>query len=407
TNLIVGNNGDGVFSVFEGSQAGLSLVNTFSGDFLDHPAALAVSGQGNDLQLLALDEGDETVHVFNRDTIDGQTQQTFIPGQTELAGVATGFLGSNTTGFGFVVSLIGALGISVEGFLDSTFTSDAAGGDGKFGHPFSTQFFEDLGSALNSGQQWVGSAVEGLGGMLGVHLDDQEVGAAVEDVMSLIFPHLPLQALPSLIHGMLESATHSHPSSPFATDQALEDFEFSPFDSSNTEVLFDVAQLAQFLSPTDLVQPSLMPLVKSLADGATSAFAPRATAPSDVAAGQGSTENETTESIRETAAQVAVSPIAAFAPQAIVMSRKLAADNSHHRVSKALQMSLGLPVSIPPAHRNQKSNQQTHKFNPNQPAAAEMEGAPGQLFALAAVMGSIGVGGWAHRFRRNRKHPQS
>ena len=37
--LVVGNNGNGVFSVFEGSQAGLSLMNSFSDPSIDHPAA--------------------------------------------------------------------------------------------------------------------------------------------------------------------------------------------------------------------------------------------------------------------------------------------------------------------------------------------------------------------------------
>ena len=75
--LVVGNNGNGVFSVFEGSQAGLSLMNSFSDPSIDHPAALALAefGQGQELQLLALGEGDELVHEFGRDTIVGPQQQ--------------------------------------------------------------------------------------------------------------------------------------------------------------------------------------------------------------------------------------------------------------------------------------------------------------------------------------------
>ena len=120
TDLIVGNNGNGVFSVFEGDQAGLSLVNSFSGDALEHPAALAIMGQGQDLQLLALDEGDESVHVFDRSSVTGPGQQTLIPGQSELAGFATGVLGTNTSGISIVFSLISALGISIEGFLEQS-----------------------------------------------------------------------------------------------------------------------------------------------------------------------------------------------------------------------------------------------------------------------------------------------
>jgi len=409
TDLIVGNNGNGVFSVFEGEQAGLSLVNSFTNDALEHPAALAVMGQEQDLQLLALDEGDETVHVFDRDMVTGQGRQTFIPGQTELASFATGVLGTNTTGFGFVFSLIGALGISVEGFLDQSFSADAAGGDGKSNsHPL--EFFEDLGSALDSSQQWVDSAVQGFGGMLGMHLDDQQVGAAVDDVMSLIFPHLPLQALPALIHGVLDSASHNLPSSPFATDQVLEHFETNPALASLGDMLVGVAQVVDCLSPTELAQATLVPAVKTLADSATLAAAPRATAPADVAASQGNVENSKNQAGRGRVAQASPTAISLFATFKHISATRnpVTAADAYQRVSKAVQMSLGLPVSVPPGQWGAKRNPPLQKLSTNRLWETEADGAPsGRLLALAAVMGALGVGGWAHRLRRSRDSENS
>jgi hypothetical protein len=294
------------------------------------------------------------------------------------------------------------LGLSVEGFLDQSFTGDA-GGDGKSNsHPFSAEFFEDLGSALDSSHHWVDSALEGLGGVLGVHLDDHEVGAAVEDVMSLIFPHLPWQALPPLIHGVLESASHNLPSSPFATDQALEQFDGNLDLNISRDIAFAISQAAG-ISPTDFARAALVPIVKSLVDSATSAATPRADAPPDVAAGQAIVGKGTNSSSRQTAAAFPAALAAFAAPQNIAMTRKLAvAQKAADRVSKALQMSLGLPVSMASRQDGTVRNPLAQKINPAQNWQPDASGTPGRLFALATVLGSVGVGGWAHRFRHSR-----
>ena len=405
TDLIVGNNGNGVFSVFEGDQAGLSLVNSFTGDALEHPAALAIMGQGQDLQLLALDEGDESVHVFDRSSVTGPGPQTLIPAQSELASFTTGVLGINTSGLNIVFSLISALGISIEGFLDQSFTADATGGDGRSNHPLTTDFFENLGSALDSGHQLVNSALEGLGGVLGMHLDDGQVGAAVEDVMSLIFPHLPWQAIPSLIHGVIDSASHRLPQSPFATDQALEQIQLNPFELSMADMLLGVTEAVGNVTVAGIGPISFIPIAKTLADRVASAPAPRAGAPSDVAAGQGNAENTADQAASEkTTTASPMSPASMIAPKNIAMNRRLVgASDASNRISRAMQMSLGLPVSNPAGPPSVKRNSPLRKFASNRPQAAEIETSSTTLLALAAVMGSIGAGGWAQRFRRDEK----
>jgi hypothetical protein len=225
--LVVGNNGNGVFSVFNGSQSGLSLVNSFLMEGIEHPAALALAqlGQGNDLQLLALDEGDELVHVFNAGAIDGTTPpSTGFPALLNLSGTAilAGLLGSGANGFGGLFSLIGALGVAIEGFFLQDSDSRFLDGGGDVSRPL-VEFFEHLGKAVTDGKDWLESTIKDLSNAVGVELKQTELLDAVEDVVSLLFPNVPLQAIPALFNNILGGSAQVKAIQPSTTDQAAEE----------------------------------------------------------------------------------------------------------------------------------------------------------------------------------------
>ena len=231
--LVVGNNGNGVFSVFEGSQAGLSLMNSFSDPSIDHPAALALAefGQGQELQLLALGEGDELVHEFGRDTIVGPSNNngnsTLLVSLSELGtSTISSLFGGTSTGLGAFASLAAALGVSVEGFFTQSSTTSFFEGSGAVvNRPFSLEIIDHLDSVITTGTLWLESTVQEFGSILGLDVDDKAITQTVEDVVSLLFPHLPLHALPSLIHNIIGKTNAKQSTTPLATDQAMENYD--------------------------------------------------------------------------------------------------------------------------------------------------------------------------------------
>ena len=230
--LVVGNNGNGVFSVFEGSQAGLSLMNSFSDPSIGHPAALALAefGQGQELQLLALGEGDELVHEFGRDTIVGPSNNgnsTLLVSLSELGtSTISSLFGGTSTGFSAFASLAAAPGVSVEGFFTQTSTTSFFEGSGAVvNRLFSLEIIDHLDSAITTGTLWLESTVQEFGSILGLDVDDKAITQTVEDVVSLLFPHLPLHALPSLIHNIIGKTNAKQSATPLATDQAMENYD--------------------------------------------------------------------------------------------------------------------------------------------------------------------------------------
>ncbi len=229
TDLVVGNNGNGVFSIFTGEQAGLSLTGGFVDDSLSHPAALAIGqfGQGKELQLLAVDEGDESVHVFGRENLVGDPNPNF---NSQLLATSTtslgAILGLNSSGLNLVVTLTSALGLSLEAVLSQTSDTTAAEGGGTDeARSLPLEIIGDLGSAVSGGQKLLESALASVGGALGLKFDEQHVAQTIEDVVSILFPHLPLHVLPSVIHNLLGSAAKKSSPGPVAIDQAMETYD--------------------------------------------------------------------------------------------------------------------------------------------------------------------------------------
>jgi hypothetical protein len=225
--LIVGNNGDGVFSIFAGEQAGLSFANSFSDASLAHPAALALGqfGEGQQLQLLALDEGDESVHVFGREVLVEDVPSL----NSELLAVTTQSIstifGVNPGNLTLGANFTAALGIAVAGLISQApidvSTDEGSRIDTTRG--LSLELLSGLGTAVSSGEHLLQSALTGFGDILGVKIDEQKMVQTVEDVVSLLFPHLPVKALPALLQNVLGSASPKG-TAPYAVDQALETY---------------------------------------------------------------------------------------------------------------------------------------------------------------------------------------
>jgi hypothetical protein len=226
--LIVGNGGDGIFSIFAGEQAGLSFANSFSDASLAHPAALALGqfGDGQELQLLALDEGDESVHVFGREVLLEDTPSL----NSELLAVTTQSIstvfgvnpnnltvGANLTA-ALAVAAIGVVAQPIDVSMDEGTRTETTGG-------LSLELLGGIGTAVSSGERLLHSAIAGFGDILGVKIDEHKMVETVENVVSLLFPHLPVQALPALLQNVLGSVSPKGSPSPYAVDEALETYD--------------------------------------------------------------------------------------------------------------------------------------------------------------------------------------
>ena len=69
--LVVGNNGNGALAIFTATTDGLIESDAIFSESLQHPTALALAapGEGQELRLLAAEEGDENVRVFTRESV--------------------------------------------------------------------------------------------------------------------------------------------------------------------------------------------------------------------------------------------------------------------------------------------------------------------------------------------------
>ena len=191
---------------------------------------MAEFGQGKELQLLALGEGDELVHEFGRDSLIGDTSNgpgSLLVGLSNVgSNTLSGLFGSTSGGFSSLASIIAALAVSAEGFFTQSSTAGLFEGSGtELTRPFTLEIFDNIGSAISTGKLWFESTLQQFGSVIGLDIDDQAITQTVEDVVSLLFPHLPVQAMPSLIHNILTKASSKPSATPLATDQAMENYD--------------------------------------------------------------------------------------------------------------------------------------------------------------------------------------
>jgi hypothetical protein len=137
-----------------------------------------------------------------------------------------------------VASIFAALGLSVEGFFTQNSTSGFFEGSGtEVNRPFSLEIFDNIDSAITSGKLWFESTIQQFGSVIGLDIDDQAISQTVEDVVSLLFPHFPVHALPSFIHNIIGKVTAKPSATPLATDQAMENYDSDAWtDDANSEL---------------------------------------------------------------------------------------------------------------------------------------------------------------------------
>jgi hypothetical protein len=93
----------------------------------------------------------------------------------------------------------------------------------------SLELLGDIGTAVTSGGRLLHSALAGFGDILGVKIDEHKMVETVENVVSLLFPHLPVKALPALLQNVLGSVDLKGSPAPYAIDQALETYDSDPW----------------------------------------------------------------------------------------------------------------------------------------------------------------------------------
>ena len=146
--------------------------------------------------------------MFGRENLVGDPNANF---NAQLLAATTTSLGSilglNSSGLNLAVTITSALGLSLQGVLSQTSDTVAAEGGGTdVNRSLPLEIFGDLGTAVKGGQRLLESALDSVGGALGLKFDEHSVAQTIEDVVSILFPHLPLHVLPSVIHNLLGSA---------------------------------------------------------------------------------------------------------------------------------------------------------------------------------------------------------
>jgi hypothetical protein len=393
SDIVVGNNGSGVFSLFEGGQAGLSLANSFFDNSIEHPAALAVAdfGQGKELQLLALDEGDELVHSFGRDTVtaaDFNLNSQLFNLASQTLGNATG-LGS--TGFNFLFNASLAFGVTVQGVLQQGLdASFVEGGGTDVSKKFSLEFFDDLSSVIQDGERLIASAWQGLESVTGIDVDEAKLTKALEQVVEIVFPHVPWKALPSLIHNVLGSMNPKDSSAPFAIDQAMEDFDGERWiDSVATDV-------SDALGNVPTIDPNI-----AAVDGAAKVVgrAAKPASPWTISPVKGNPTGT------NSGIQSAVDRVTS------VVKRFFTGDDAPPAAFGSARASLAAPLgafrwSAAAKRLKNKANPIEARVPEADRRSAQFDQRSREAWALAAVMSTIGVGGMAVRSRRRREELQ-
>ena len=166
--LVVGNNGNGALAIFAGNADGLVETDAIFNENLQHPVALALAeaGEGQELRLLAANEGDENVRVVSRETIlepAKLAQSDLSPGGVSSFSFAVG-------GFNLFFSTLGAL---VESGVGDLFVGLAAGADAG-GASMNLRSLRDISvdqiaNVVSPGSEWLESAVHTIVVSTGLH----------------------------------------------------------------------------------------------------------------------------------------------------------------------------------------------------------------------------------------------
>ena len=238
--LIVGNGGDGVISLFLGGSDGLVASNRFIDPDVRHPAALALAGEGDSLRLLVADEGDELVRVFGREQLLERSELALADARSE-----TGTLLFLVAAAGEVAALALAVASflivpsAVEGPLGNLFGLGDERTSGQAQAIVHTVRREIV-TTLAAGTTWLAGTVEAwfsaiasiVHDMTHMEVTGEQIRQATQEVLQFVVPQIPWEMVALLWHllATAEEATTTapEPPTPAAVDQILEalDVEF-------------------------------------------------------------------------------------------------------------------------------------------------------------------------------------
>ena len=190
--LLVGNMGDGVLSLYFGGENGPAPVAFFADASIQHPAAMALAdlGVGQPMQLLVVNEGDEQVRSFNLNQFVSAlpTPESSTPVIGSLLGTTTLSLILESAVARFVLPVV-----AEQTNLGGTELA-SSGGDG-----LPASVFDDLRHVVESAVQTTESQVEkvlqGVNQTLGTDLAPDDVYRTLETFYELFGPTVPVNAL--------------------------------------------------------------------------------------------------------------------------------------------------------------------------------------------------------------------
>ncbi|HKD36836.1 MAG TPA: VCBS repeat-containing protein, partial [Pirellulales bacterium] len=272
--LVVGNNGNGALAIFTATENGLVESDAIFSESLQHPTALAIAapGEGQELRLLAADEGDENVRVFTRESVvePSKLAQGDLP-----PGGMPGF-SFNIGGFSI---LFGILGGAIEAGVGQLFVGLSAGAN-EGGASLKMQSIKDsvdqIAAAVSSGTRLIESAFSSIAASAGLRgLSDGAAVEVIESVLDVATPEIPWKALHQLFDSLLHSPqTQKGMAKPVAADRTSDmSITNAAIDATIASLLFGGKGSADDVPDTarGLVHDfadDFADLVSTLADGA-------------------------------------------------------------------------------------------------------------------------------------------
>jgi hypothetical protein len=257
--LVVGNNGNGTLAIFTATANGLIESDAIFSETLQHPIALALAapGEGQELRLLAADEGDENVRVFTRESV-------LQPVKLADGDLSSGGMPGFSFGVGGISVLFGILGGLVESSAGELFagleTGTSAGGASMNLPSFRDFSIDQLTAAVSRGTKWIESAFGTIFSSAGVHGMPEAAVDVLESVLDVAAPQVPWQALHHFFNSLLRTSAQNQKGSPKpdVVNQTLDTTSVDPRnDAAAVSILFDgddsQAQGKQFDEPGDLL----------------------------------------------------------------------------------------------------------------------------------------------------------
>jgi FG-GAP-like repeat/Bacterial pre-peptidase C-terminal domain len=221
--LVVGNNGNGSLAIFSATADGLIESDAIFSENLQHPIALALAapGEGQELRLLAADEGDENVRVFSRESVlqpaklaDGELSSPGMPGFSFGVG-----------GFSVLFGILGGLVESSAGELFVGLQGGTTAGGASMNFPSLRDLSVDqLTAVVSRGTKWVESAVGTILASAGVHTLPDAAVDVLESVLDAATPQVPWTALHHFFNSLLHTSARNQkgPPKPAVVDQTLD-----------------------------------------------------------------------------------------------------------------------------------------------------------------------------------------